>query len=431
MKLREREPSPEVQRELAAIDAALDGKPVDADLRDLATLATELQADRPQLSPDLGDRLDQLVASGFADTQEAAGPPSPISERLADRFGAFSRRLLPVMAAGTTAIVVIGVAIGQSGGGSQGGLDGSGAAGGAGGQVQTLDKSQPENPSSAPGQPQASGGGGASGSAGSAEARRSSSSNPKLQPSSVPPVSAQSDSPAISQPPFSGDTNARPGRDRVQETSASLTLSARLDEVQDVADGVVSVTDRYHGFVEGSTVNVGEHSGRANFSLRIPSANLQAALSDLSDLGHVVSRNEGSADITGSFVSAGERFKDARAAVRRILEQLETAVSASEIAALRQQLSFARSELASARSQLRQVKQRAALSTVTVAITSAGDGPGWSIGDAADDAVGVLEALAGAALVTLAVLVPLGALLAGAWYGTAGVRRRRRESGLS
>ena len=63
-----------------------------------------------------------------------------------------------------------------------------------------------------------------------------------------------------------------------------MTLSTGPDEVDDVADEVVEVTERYDGIVASSSVRTGEERGRASFDLRIPSANLQAALADLSDL---------------------------------------------------------------------------------------------------------------------------------------------------
>jgi hypothetical protein len=63
--------------------------------------------------------------------------------------------------------------------------------------------------------------------------------------------------------------------------------------------------------------------------------------------------------------------------------------------------------------------------------TSGGaDGGAWTPGDAARDALRVLEVLAGIALVGLAVLVPLGLLGAAVGLAVRGGRRRRRESAL-
>jgi hypothetical protein len=66
---------------------------------------------------------------------------------------------------------------------------------------------------------------------------------------------------------------------------------------------------------------------------------------------------------------------------------------------------------------------------VSVEITAQGDGS-WSIGDAADDAIGVLEAIAGALLITLTVLVPLAALTSLGYLGARELNRRRREAAL-
>jgi hypothetical protein len=223
----------------------------------------------------------------------------------------------------------------------------------------------------------------------------------------------------------------KPGRERVQEKTASLSLSTEPSEVDDVADGVVDVTDRYEGIVVSSQVSTADGTGRATFDLRIPTQNLQAALADLSDLAHVASRDEGTLDITAPFIGAEERYEDAKAAVDTLLDRLAAAESATEIEAIRAQLRSARQELATARSELAELKQRADFSRLSVAVVGDGQGDGsWSIGDAADDAVDVLEAVGGALLVGLAVVVPLGAVGGAAWLGARELGRRRREATL-
>ena len=231
-------------------------------------------------------------------------------------------------------------------------------------------------------------------------------------------------------PPVPPGDQLKPGRERVQERSASMTLSTDAEQVDDVADGVVEVTERYDGIVVSSNVSTSDGRGRASFDLRIPTQNLQAALADLSDLADVSARNEGSLDITAPFVSAEERFDDAKAEVDALLERLGEADSATEIASLRDQLRLARGELAAARAELGALKQRAEFSRLSLTVAGNGDGDGWSIGDAADDAADVLEALGGAALVTLAVLIPLGGIAALIWFGLRGQRRRSRERAL-
>jgi Domain of unknown function (DUF4349) len=235
--------------------------------------------------------------------------------------------------------------------------------------------------------------------------------------------------PTQTQPIPPSSTRPRNGRPQVQELSASLGLSTDADKLQGAADGVVDVTNRYDGFVDSSNVHAGGSNGHAFFTLRIPAVHLRDALDDLSDLGRVVSRDEGSTNVTGAYIDAGKTYHDARAKVDSLLEELRNASSPTEAAAIRQQLVTARQQLVAAREALRGVKGRVAYAPVGVEIRANGNGS-WSIGDAADDAVGVLEAIAGGALVTLAVLVPLSALLALGWLGARELNRRRREAAL-
>jgi hypothetical protein len=227
-------------------------------------------------------------------------------------------------------------------------------------------------------------------------------------------------------PPGSRPRNGRP---QVQELSASLGLSTDADQVQGAADGVVDVTNRYDGFVDSSDVHIGGPQSHASFSLRIPAAHLREALDDISSLGRVTVRDEGSTNVTGAYVDAGKVYREARAKVDSLLAQLDSASTPSEAASIRQQLVPARLQLVAAREALRATKQRVTYAPVSVQIRADGDGS-WSIGDAADDAGDILKAIAGGTLVTLAVLVPLAALLALGWIGTRELNRRRREAAL-
>ena len=84
------------------------------------------------------------------------------------------------------------------------------------------------------------------------------------------------------------------------------------------------------------------------------------------------------------------------------------------------------------------MRNRANYATVAVDVTGAArkqaaapsDGP-WTPGDAAHDAVRVLEVSAGIVLIALAVLVPLGLVGAAGGFAAATLRRRRREATLS
>jgi Domain of unknown function (DUF4349) len=340
-------------------------------------IGAELYALRETPSEEFAARLDRRVAAGFADQ-----PKVKQSRELT--WG----RLLPAL--GTlAAIAVVAVAISNSGsgGGSGGGTDNA------------------ATPSAAPPETIAPAGG-----------------------TNLDRGAAVAGNQVLTEPvaPTSRPRNSRP---QVQEQTAQVGLATDADKLQGAADGVVDVTDRYDGIVDSSNVHTGGSRGRASFELRIPTQHLQDAVSDLSDLGRVTMLNQGSNNVTGTYVDTGKAYADARANVGDLRGQLRNASSQSEAAAIRAQLDVARRQLAAARAALRSLKQRVAYTPISVEITAQGDGS-WSIGDAADDAVGVLEAIGGAVLIALAVLIPLGALLALGWLGTRELRRRRREAAL-
>ncbi|HEX6618058.1 MAG TPA: Loki-CTERM sorting domain-containing protein, partial [Solirubrobacteraceae bacterium] len=84
------------------------------------------------------------------------------------------------------------------------------------------------------------------------------------------------------------------------------------------------------------------------------------------------------------------------------------------------------------------VRNRANYATIGLEVTgvarkhaAAPGGGSWTPGDAAHDAVRVLEVSAGVALIALAVLVPLTLVGAAGGFAAVALRRRRREAALS
>ena len=353
-----------------------------------------LLEERPEISSEFAAELDRWAAEGFP-PREAAPPASGLGRLRArmPRLGSLGF-LAP---AGTVAVALIALVVGINSLGETGSDDSAGITGEA--DPVTLESGDEES------------------AAGGAIEPGALSDSPPVAPSSQPPLPATRE-------------RLKPGQDRVQEKTVSTTLSADPDEVAEVADGAVEVTERHDGIVVQSNVNTSGERAQATFDLRIPSRNLQAFMADLSDLASVQARSEGTIDITAPFVSAEERFDDAKAEVDSLVVQLAAADSAEELAAIKADLAPARATLAAVRTELAQLKQRAEFSTVSVTITGEGDANGWSLGDAAEDALSVLSDIAGGTLVALAAIVPLGLIAALIWFGTVGLRRRRRESPL-
>ena len=253
--------------------------------------------------------------------------------------------------------------------------------------------------------------------------------------------SADSSGFSTARPNMAPDTaGGSPGSDgrrtRAQERSAALTLAARPRRIEEVAAGILRVTDAAGGFVASSSVSGGSGSG-GSFELRIPVARLDKAVADLSRLAKVRERTQSSRDITAETVSARERLREARREREGLLRALANATTLNETDAVKARLRSVNREIASARASVKRVVNRAAYANVSVelvadrggAAAGADDGR-WTPGDALHDSLRVLEVAAGIGVIVLALLLPLALLgglaaLAGRMLG-----HRRRERAL-
>ena len=82
---------PEVEAELAAIDAALAGGPVPPGSEDMGQLVRELRAERAEPDPDFAARLDRWAASSFARAQRPGAAPGPRERTMAALERGWSR----------------------------------------------------------------------------------------------------------------------------------------------------------------------------------------------------------------------------------------------------------------------------------------------------------------------------------------------------
>jgi hypothetical protein len=352
----------------------------------LEELERELRAERPQPDPDFARRLDEWAAADFP-ADRGLGPRvgsrrGGSLQRIRDRLTAIPpRRMLLPVGALATAVVVIGVAISQNGGSgddSSQAVDsrttGAGSAGALGASAE----------SAAP-----------------AESAAAPDTDSQL---SVPDAAT------------AADGIARGADTRIVDATARLTLGAKADEVQDVSNRVVDVTDRYDGVVLDSQVTTDQGGARAAFELEIPYRQLDAALTELSGLADVISRTEGGQDITSKAVRAQKELAGVLDQIAKARTALIAADTHEERLVLKSQIASLNASADAYRSELNGVKRQGRFATVDVEVTSNGQhsddgGGGWSLGDALDDSGRVLEVIAGIGLVTLAVMLPLSLVL--------------------
>jgi len=415
MKLREREEplDPRAERELDAVDRALAGREVGADLADWEELTALLSEERPEPSPEWAERLDRRAQARFpgeGEDDSLRGLAARLSEVRPMRL------LAPAGALATLAVVAV-VAVSTLDGSDSASqsldpVSGGDAALSSGPEAGSSSEAAAEGAGSLPGGLQAA----------DADIRN-------LRDSSGEALRQQDLSAT-----FRAFRNAKiaPGTDKRQiERDVSLSLSTKPDEVRDVSDEVISITRSLDGIVASSQVSEAGPSSRATLQLTIPTRNLDAAIDRLTELANVESLDESTLDITKPYVSAQDRLRDAEAKRRSLLEALENATTDAEVAALELRIDDARREISRAESRFENIARRSRLSDLSVTVVGDPDAKDErSLGDWLDDAVDVLRAVAGILLITAAIVVPLGILIAIAWFAISRLRRGRRERAL-
>jgi hypothetical protein len=218
---------------------------------------------------------------------------------------------------------------------------------------------------------------------------------------------------------------------RKLDRDAQLSLSAQPEDVREVTDEVISITRSLDGIVASSQVRETPDGASSALELTIPTRNLDTALDRMTDLADVDSLNETATDITKPVVSAKDALRDAEARRRELLQALGNATTEAEADALEAKIAGARREIARAEAAYERLRDRARLSELSVTVTSdTAASDHRDLGDWADDAVDVLRTVAGVLLVTLAVALPIGLIVAVAAWVASRVRRRRRERTL-
>ncbi|MDQ3572165.1 MAG: DUF4349 domain-containing protein [Actinomycetota bacterium] len=396
-----------VRAELDAVDRAIAGGQATPGMEELELLTHELRAMRPDEDADFAAALDAWAAAGFPrDARPGLASPDPGGSRLGARLASLRPRRLAPIAAVMAGAVIAAVAV------TQVREVGGGPGGGPVAEVATEGADQATAP--------------AAGEKAATELRRESAE--------LDPVAGRQYDAVTGRLGLLNDGGKGPLRGvdaRKVERDASLTLTAPGDEVQDVTNEAIATVRGHGGVVLSSNSTSSGDSAQATLQLVVPSAKLDAAISDLSGLADVKALSEASEDITRPFVKTKDVVADLRAERRGVRSALEAATTQDEIDQLKARLEGLQGAIARAESEFEQVQKRARLSDLTLQITSEGASEGdWSFSDALDDAGKVLTVAAGVALISAAVLVPLALIAAIAFMLVSWANRRSRERAL-
>jgi hypothetical protein len=180
-------------------------------------------------------------------------------------------------------------------------------------------------------------------------------------------------------------TGARAPLPTEQQVIRTGYLAMRVDDVTKTVFDVHALTKKRQGLVASEDVSSNGDATYATITSRIPSADLDGFIADVSALGTVDSLNVTAADVTSQVVDLDARITALQTSIDRLTQLLAQASRIEDLLSIETQLAQRQSELDSLTAQRDYLGDQVALSTITVSlspITSAPevDAPGFLTG---------------------------------------------------
>ena len=162
-------------------------------------------------------------------------------------------------------------------------------------------------------------------------------------------------------------------RDVITTGMVSITVTDPITAVQDA----VTITEQAGGRIDSRTENpsTGNQPASANITLRIPSDELDATLTELKNLGTVNFVTLNASDITQQTQDLDARITSLQTSVDRLLALMQSATSTADLLAAESALSARQSELEGLQSQRDYLADQVDFSTITLDLYSTGTVP--------------------------------------------------------
>lgn len=220
----------------------------------------------------------------------------------------------------------------------------------------------------------------------------------------------------------------------VRQGQATVEVARVDDAVTRVRQGAA----RFSGFVANTALASGKDDRRsASLEVRVPTAQFDALLASLGELGKVESVTAQVQDMSEEYVDLGARLTNARRVEARLIEMLATRTGKlSDVLTVEQELARVRMEAERYDARIKWIERRSALSSLNITIheklplidSRRGPGPiAMAVGEAWANTVGVVAWF----IASLGVLIPLGVVIAAGYLLARRVLRGRRPPGVS
>lgn len=134
--------------------------------------------------------------------------------------------------------------------------------------------------------------------------------------------------------------------------------------------------------------SIGDGAGlRGWVTVRVPAADFEAFVDDVSALGTVKYQAEGTEDVTQQHIDLSARLENLRAQEVRLREFFDKATKVEEMLSIERELARVRGDIESLDAQVKYLERQAAMATVTIELVEPKplvrpDGDTWGFGDA-------------------------------------------------
>jgi hypothetical protein len=151
--------------------------------------------------------------------------------------------------------------------------------------------------------------------------------------------------------------------------TASLTIVAK--DFGSAEAAVKAIIARYHGYIgELSTSSPQNSAHTLTATLHIPSAQLEAALAELKQLGRVEQESQAGEEVTKEYTDLAARLKNSRATEQRLLDVLrKNTGKVTDILKVEQEIARVRGEIEQMEADQRALKTRVDFAGVQLSVT--------------------------------------------------------------
>ncbi len=190
----------------------------------------------------------------------------------------------------------------------------------------------------------------------------------------VAPVAPQKGSANEAANGAKSDSNALDAQTQNRSVITTGTLSLTVKAPVSAANAATQIVDAAGGRVDAMTEQPGTSDQRASatMTLRIPSAKLDATLTELKKLGTVNSVTTSAEDVTTQVKDVNARITALQTSVNRLLELMSKATSTADLISIESSLTQRQADLDSLISQQNYLKDQVSLATITLDLHAPG-----------------------------------------------------------